>query len=370
MMVAIPETRRRHRPDGVRRRGTAPTAAPAARAAAPGSAPSREMRPAPSAPTMLAARVARLVALRRAPARGAQASASCCSTSRRMPARPAPPPTSRVFESLHNTLHALKREGYDVDVARDRRRAARRGARRQCRALRRSRPTSTPASPPTTIVRREPHLAEIEAQWGPAPGRQQSDGRGDLRARRAVRQRLRRRPARLRLRGRPDAAAVRARLRADPRLHRLLPLAARGFRRRRACCTSARTARSNSCPASRPACPATCWPDRLIGDLPNIYLYAANNPSEGTIAKRRSGATLVSYLTPPVAAGRALPGPARPEGLARPLARRAADERPPSGAELAALIRGAGRGASTSPAEPTSDRALSAQRCCETRARR
>ena len=44
-----------------------------------------------------------------------------------------------------------------------------------------------------------------------------------------------------------------------------------------------------------------CWPERLIGDLPNIYLYAANNPSEGLIAKRRSGATLVSYLTPPLA---------------------------------------------------------------------
>ncbi len=43
-----------------------------------------------------------------------------------------------------------------------------------------------------------------------------------------------------------------------------------------------------------------CWPDRLIGTLPNFYLYAANNPSEGTIAKRRSAATLVSYLTPPV----------------------------------------------------------------------
>ena len=43
-----------------------------------------------------------------------------------------------------------------------------------------------------------------------------------------------------------------------------------------------------------------CWPDRLIGDVPNIYLYAANNPSEGTIAKRRAAATLVSYLTPPV----------------------------------------------------------------------
>jgi magnesium chelatase subunit H len=44
-----------------------------------------------------------------------------------------------------------------------------------------------------------------------------------------------------------------------------------------------------------------CWPDRLIGDLPNIYLYASNNPSEGAIAKRRVGATLISYLTPPVA---------------------------------------------------------------------
>ena len=32
-----------------------------------------------------------------------------------------------------------------------------------------------------------------------------------------------------------------------------------------------------------------CWPDRLIGDLPNFYLYASNNPSEGTIAKRRVG---------------------------------------------------------------------------------
>lgn len=43
-----------------------------------------------------------------------------------------------------------------------------------------------------------------------------------------------------------------------------------------------------------------CWPDRLIDDIPNLYLYASNNPSEGTIAKRRTGATLVSYLTPPL----------------------------------------------------------------------
>jgi magnesium chelatase subunit H len=44
-----------------------------------------------------------------------------------------------------------------------------------------------------------------------------------------------------------------------------------------------------------------CWPDRLLGSIPNFYLYAANNPSEAIIAKRRSGATIVSYLTPPLA---------------------------------------------------------------------
>ena len=41
-----------------------------------------------------------------------------------------------------------------------------------------------------------------------------------------------------------------------------------------------------------------CYPDLLIGDTPNIYYYAANNPSEATIAKRRSYANTISYLTP------------------------------------------------------------------------
>jgi magnesium chelatase subunit H len=34
--------------------------------------------------------------------------------------------------------------------------------------------------------------------------------------------------------------------------------------------------------------------------LPNFYLYAANNPSEGMLAKRRGMATLISHLTPAV----------------------------------------------------------------------
>lgn len=42
-----------------------------------------------------------------------------------------------------------------------------------------------------------------------------------------------------------------------------------------------------------------CYPDQLIGTIPNLYYYAANNPSEATIAKRRSYAETISYLTPP-----------------------------------------------------------------------
>ncbi len=42
-----------------------------------------------------------------------------------------------------------------------------------------------------------------------------------------------------------------------------------------------------------------CYPDNLIGMIPNLYYYAANNPSEATIAKRRGYAETISYLTPP-----------------------------------------------------------------------
>ncbi|CAI48637.1 ATP-dependent cobaltochelatase subunit CobN [Natronomonas pharaonis DSM 2160] len=42
-------------------------------------------------------------------------------------------------------------------------------------------------------------------------------------------------------------------------------------------------------------------PDALVADLPNVYPYIINNPGEGTQAKRRSYATVVDYLTPPMA---------------------------------------------------------------------
>ena len=41
------------------------------------------------------------------------------------------------------------------------------------------------------------------------------------------------------------------------------------------------------------------WPDRLVGTLPHLYIYSIGNVGEGMIAKRRSYATLQSYLTPP-----------------------------------------------------------------------
>ena len=41
------------------------------------------------------------------------------------------------------------------------------------------------------------------------------------------------------------------------------------------------------------------WPDILLGNLPNLYLYAANNPSESILAKRRGYGTLISYNVPP-----------------------------------------------------------------------
>ena len=41
------------------------------------------------------------------------------------------------------------------------------------------------------------------------------------------------------------------------------------------------------------------WSDIFMGNLPNLYVYAANNPSEGSLAKRRGYATIISHNVPP-----------------------------------------------------------------------
>jgi len=42
-----------------------------------------------------------------------------------------------------------------------------------------------------------------------------------------------------------------------------------------------------------------CWPDKLLGKVPNFYVYPINNPAEANIAKRRGFSTIISHAIPP-----------------------------------------------------------------------
>ena len=204
-----------------------------------------------------------------------------------------------VFESLLNTLKGMAAAGYRVEVPDgvDELRtriiegnAARFGAHANVHAR----------IPVDDHVRRERHLREIEAQWGPAPGRQQSDG-GSIFVLGAefgnvlvgVQPAFGYEGDPMRLLFEKAFAPTHAfsafyrYLREDFGAHAVLHFGTHGA--------------LEFMPGKQTGLSAACWPDRLIGDLPNLYLYAANNPSEGSIAKRRAAATLISYLTPPVA---------------------------------------------------------------------
>ncbi len=45
---------------------------------------------------------------------------------------------------------------------------------------------------------------------------------------------------------------------------------------------------------------AECYPDIVLGDLPNFYPFIVDDPGEGTQAKRRSHAVLIDHMVPPV----------------------------------------------------------------------
>lgn len=51
-------------------------------------------------------------------------------------------------------------------------------------------------------------------------------------------------------------------------------------------------------PQKQVALSSNDWPDRLVGTIPHFYYYSIGNVGEGMIAKRRSYATQISYLTP------------------------------------------------------------------------
>ncbi|WP_232628952.1 magnesium chelatase subunit H [Methylobacterium sp. Leaf118] len=288
MMVAIPEL------DGA----TAPMVF-GGRSSASGPANARDMRVHPERAARLADRVERLVGLRRKPKRerhlavilfnfppnaGATGTAAFLS----------------VYASLLNTLRRLKADGYDVEVP-----ASVEALREKILGGNAAR-YGTLANVHARVsaeshVRRETYLPEIEAQWGPAPGRHQSNG-ADI----------------LLLGAQFGNVFVGVQpafgYEGDP----MRLLFESGFAPTHAFCAFYRWLREDFSadavlhfgthgalefmPGKQTGLSASCWPERLIGDLPNIYLYAANNPSEGTLAKRRSAATLISYLTPSLAA--------------------------------------------------------------------
>ena len=204
-----------------------------------------------------------------------------------------------VFESLHATLHRLAREGYDVtppasvDALRDallHGNAAQHGADANVAARVLA----------DDHVRRERHLRAIEEAWGPAPGRQQSDGAAiQILGARFGNVFVGIQPA-FGYEGDPMRLLFERRFAPTHAFSAFYRWITEDFGADAVLHFGTHGA-LEFMPGKQTGMSAQCWPERLIGALPNFYLYAANNPSEGLIAKRRSGATLISYLTPPLA---------------------------------------------------------------------
>ena len=203
-----------------------------------------------------------------------------------------------VFESLHNTMLQMKQDGYSIDVPDTV------DALRTCvldgNAAQYGQEANVAAHVSADhIVANTAVLEEIEEVWGPAPGKVQSDGRGVF----VLGQHFGNvfvgvqpafgyegDPMRLLFeRGfAPTHAFVqfylwlRNTLKADAVLHFGMHGALEFM------------------PGKQAGPGPGDWPDRLMGEMPNIYLYAANNPSEASLAKRRSGAVTITHLTPPL----------------------------------------------------------------------
>ena len=204
-----------------------------------------------------------------------------------------------VFESLFATLHRMAAEGYDLDPPEsvDALREAVLHGNAETYGQQANIAAQIPAD---RLVSELPWLDEIEAVWGPAPGRVQSDGSGVfVLGARFGRVFVGVQPAfgyegdPMRLLFERGFAPTHAfagfyhwlehDLRADVLLHFGMHGALEFM------------------PGKQAGLGAADWPDRLIGAMPNVYLYAANNPSEATLAKRRTGAVTVTHLTPPLA---------------------------------------------------------------------
>ncbi|MCV2875974.1 magnesium chelatase subunit H [Rhodobacteraceae bacterium XHP0102] len=205
-----------------------------------------------------------------------------------------------VFESLYNTLSTLKSEGYQIDLPAsvdDLRAAVLQGNAAQYG----QEANVADIVDADTILRNTPPLAAIEAVWGPAPGKVQSNGRGVFilgahfgNVFVGVQPTFGYEGDPMRLLFETGFAPTHAFaqfylwLRNTFKTDAILHFGMHGA--------------LEFMPGKQAGLGARDWPDRLIGEVPNIYLYASNNPSEATLAKRRSNAVTVTHLTPPLAA--------------------------------------------------------------------
>ena len=204
-----------------------------------------------------------------------------------------------VFESLYHTLHAMKAEGYDLTPPESV--AALRAQVLDGNSKRYGQEANVAAHVSADhIVANTPPLKAIEAVWGPAPGKIQSDGRGVFilgaefgKVFVGVQPTFGYEGDPMRLLFEKGFAPTHAFVQfylwlkssfgADAVLHFGMHGALEFM------------------PGKQAGLGARDWPDRLIGEMPNIYLYASNNPSEASLAKRRSGAVTITHLTPPLA---------------------------------------------------------------------
>lgn len=299
MMVAIPELDGGVAPTlfGGRTDGSGqPCTGCSRRCTFPG-ADARAMVACPERAEMLAARVSKMIAL----ARADRAERRIAAVLFNFPPNAGAAGTAAqlsVWESLYRTLLRLSAEGYTVEVP------------ASVDALRTTMLEGNAARlgtdgnvhvriPADDHVRRETWLSDIEAVWGPAPGKALTNGSelfvlgarfGNVFVGLQPPFGIEGDPMRLMFEGNfaPTHAfsAFYRWIREDFDAHAVLHFGTHGA--------------LEFMPGKQTALSEACWPDRLIGDLPNLYLYAANNPSEGMIAKRRSNATLVSYVTPPI----------------------------------------------------------------------
>jgi cobaltochelatase CobN len=53
-------------------------------------------------------------------------------------------------------------------------------------------------------------------------------------------------------------------------------------------------------PGKALALSANCFPEAVLGPIPNIYPFIVNDPGEGAQAKRRTSAVIIDHLTPPL----------------------------------------------------------------------